>query len=262
VRDLTEEINRLRGRLAAVTDDREREEITAELGRLNHEKVLAPRAGWDPDAWAPIPEVEYVRPTVEGDALRDAVKAFFWFVVLGLDDFFGPTQREFVSLFALRRSDDDVRLALICPYREPLDFVLQQHGSGLDPDFADRITGWEVEHRYTLVEELLIPIVFVYDGAARHVLLMNKHHFHNPEQFLSPRLCRTTSGFLNFIGAQVIRESPTVLVSDIESIMNEGLDEWFRWLYCMFETGRRFESKRLLVMKANPEEYAYDYDGE
>jgi hypothetical protein len=44
--------------------------------------------------------------------------------------------------------------------------------------------------------------------------------------------------------------------------MNEEFDEWFRWLYCRMETGARFESKRLLVRRGAPEEWAYDYDGD
>jgi hypothetical protein len=92
---------------------------------------------------------------------------------------------------------------------------------------------------------------------------VNTNHFSDPDQFFSPWLCHTTSGFLNFIGASSIRQANdrTALWSDPEKVMNQDLDEWFRWLYCAMETGVWFESQRVLVRRSNPEEFVYNYDG-
>jgi hypothetical protein len=270
VHGVSEEIERLRAELAGMrSDDRDRSVVRAELDRLNREQVFAPRPGWDAHEWMAIPDVRYVRPeaTMAEEDFKAVVKSFFWMIVAGIVETpaFAAGETAFVSLVRIRREDGDLVISLTCPFDAPLRYVTgltrEDLAGSAGQRLSARLRDVGVEHRYMLVEDLLVPIVVHYDSRASHVLLTNQNHFSNPDQFISPWLCSTTSGFLNFIGAQELRESRAVLVADPEAIMNEGLDEWFRWLYCTMETGKNYESRRLLVRRDNPEEWVYDYDG-
>ena len=48
-------------------------------------------------------------------------------------------------------------------------------------------------------------------------------------------------------------------VSEPESLMNKGLDDWFRWLHWFMETGTLFEASRVYVHRIDPERYVYLY---
>jgi hypothetical protein len=266
---LTARIDELLLQLAGTDDAADRKRLAAELKRLNRQKVLAPRPGWNPDEWIPIPVLEYtLRPeAAQGEQLKQAVKAFFWMIVAGLGEPGQPAKRQFVTLLRLVRNEKrGVTFHLVCPFQEPLQYAAAARpGDAAAAEWMQRVAGFEVQHKYAVLEDCLVPVVVDYDRPARTAALENRNHLSNPVQFISPWLCRTTSGFLNSIGAQALEglQGPKpMVVSNLEALMNQGLDEWFRWFYCLTETGGRFEAKRLLVRKANPEEWAYDYDGD
>ena len=238
-------------------------------------KALAPRPDWEPSDWMPIPTVTYHRPAQsvrDGDELRQLIKGLFGMVVAGLPELPGPATavKEFVTMLRLTQDEHEIALTFISPYPEALH--LMASGSSIDlggPEgerIMERISGVEIQHSYAIIEGIFLPVVVSYDPGAKRVHFVNKNHVANPDQFMSPWLCRTTSGFLNFIGAQQIaielRKSKNIVVSDLEAVMNQGLDEWFRWLYYAMETGMMLETDRLLVNKADPEQYAYQYSGE
>ncbi|TMR94275.1 hypothetical protein [Nonomuraea basaltis] len=260
--DFAARIDGLRARLADTSDVRENNALIEELGRVNREKVLrrqGPPAG---DTWVPVPYATLRIPlsAVPADGIKDLVKSFFRVVSAGLysDDAAASAPDQFVSLLRLAVEDDALRLMFVCPYEAALHHL---KGVGAPP----ALDGFDIHHQYTLAEDLLLPVVFSLDRKARRLLLTNHNHFADPDQFLSPWRCRTTSGLLNFIGATTVaveaRGMKGILVSQLEQLMNEGLDEWFRWFYCFMENGLLFGPERLTVKRENPEEYAYEYSG-
>jgi hypothetical protein len=115
----------------------------------------------------------------------------------------------------------------------------------------------------------LVPVVATYRPPLSHLLLTNIDHFDNPEQFLDPNACRTTSGFLNFLGALTVAQmkiesesaAPVIRFKNIEDTVNQGLEQWFRWLYNAMDRGE-WSPSRIFVNSRNPEEYAYRYERE
>jgi hypothetical protein len=242
-----------------------RKQIVDELRLLNRRKLGALREGWDEDEWKPVPVVRYVQPA---DApapieLHTLLKLFLRLVVSGVEGRAAAANGEFqfVGLFTFHRDEDGLSLSLVCPYDEPRRFLME----ALQGDVADRaaqlarVTTRELRLTCSFPENTTVPVVFSFSPETEHVLVTNQNHFSNPDQFLSPWLCRTTSGLLNFVGATNIRDSNIALVKDIEDVMNQGLDEWFRWLFCAMETGETFDVERLLVRKMDREEYVYAY---
>src|ERR1700730_6723423 len=121
----------------------------------------------------------------------------------------------------------------------------------------------DIDYKLAMVPDIFLPLVFVYQPILKRLTITNQSHFSNPQQFLDANLCRTTSGFLNFIGALCIRVDSEngVIEWNVESAMNQGLDQWFRWLYYCLDTGNGFDPKLLYVSADNPERYLYDYTG-
>ena len=242
----------------------ERKQISAELSRLNRQKVLAPRRGWDRAEWMPVPVVSYNRPGPQPEDLNQLVKLFLRLAVGGADEVASARggELQFVGLFHLAVGEDRTVLSLTCPYEEPRRLMKQVWGTtaAKDPQVFARISR-DLDFKCKFVGDIYVPIVFVFSPTSDSVLLINHNHFSNPNQFIVPELCQTTSGFLNFIGASNIKGSSTTIVRNLEPLMNKGLDEWFRWLYCTTETGILFDPALLLVRRSDPEEWVYDYNG-
>lgn len=270
--DLVARIDALLSMLSSAYDLDERNDILNELGQLNRKKVLAHREPPDPAHWMPIPVLSYSRPaaTLDENGIRGLIKNFFWIVAAGLAaDPAHPTPDQFVTLLRLRTDEQTVRLSLVCPYEGPVGFVERLRAEDLagptGDDIRRRIADLEIHHRYNVVEDLLLPVVFVQDRAANRLTLMNHNHFHDPGQFVGPEHLRTASGFLNFVGAVQIKQEVhgqrKFIVSEPESMMNKGFDDWFRWLYSIMETGTLFHPDRMYVNRTRPEDYRYEYAG-
>jgi len=98
------------------------------------------------------------------------------------------------------------------------------------------------------------------------LLVINKHHIATPDQFLDPEFCRTTSGFLNFLGTLLLLDQNSdtpdhlrAIAHKANTLADHGLDEWLRWLYCLIDFGTLYEPKRVLINSLDPEQFFYSY---
>jgi len=120
----------------------------------------------------------------------------------------------------------------------------------------------DVLHNYRCPLGVLFPVVILYRPASKLVLLANDNHFQDPQQFIDPHLCHTTSGFLNFVGAlslAVGQGSRQIVIRNQQALESAGLSEFLRWLDEFWHNGT-WQTQRILVNAANPEEYLYDYE--
>lgn len=242
-----------------------RRELSEALYFANREKVFAPRSAWDRSQWSSIPSIAWVAEREsDPEAFRGDVRAFMReFGVAVLASLAGAHELWFVSLVRAEAADGFTRFDLICPHGAPLELIRASHEG--DPAARERflagLSGADLRHHYGVVPSRWVPVVVAWAPAHRRLVLTNRNQLHAPDQFLDPALCDTTSGLLNLVGSFAMHMRD-VAFDDLQRHMNAGLDEWFRWLYCATDTGLHFSSDLLLVSRADPERYVYDYDGE
>src|SRR3954454_18006529 len=113
----------------------ERKQLTAELSRLNRQKVLAARREWDRDEWMPLPTVSYNRPGPQPEDLGQLIKFFLRVAVGGADEIASTRggELQFVSLFLFNVRDDRTIMRVACSYEEPI-MLLRKMG---DPSIID-----------------------------------------------------------------------------------------------------------------------------
>lgn len=164
----------------------------------------------------------------------------------------------FVSLIKFTVTPDRFHFRMDCPHQKVLDPLG-------DKAAREALASVDVRHKYALMDELC-PIAFVWNHAAREVLITNEFHISNPAQFLAIDRVGTTSGLLNFIGAFNIMqmqdrydELKTIMPRLLKEAMAARADEWLRWLNHLIDERTLLEPKRLYVDKDNPETYFYDY---
>jgi hypothetical protein len=129
-------------------------------------------------------------------------------------------------------------------------------------DAVFRSVNVNIQHSYRCPLDMLFPVVIVFRPAGRELLLANENQFADPGQFLSAQLCRTTSGFINFLGAlswAELNSDGKLLIREKEVAEKTELHEWLRWLRQMLDQGK-WETGRILVNVKDAEEYIYDYD--
>ncbi len=119
----------------------------------------------------------------------------------------------------------------------------------------------EIEWRFAVPPGVNVPVVIVSHDAARRYGVMNLNQVNSPKQFLNPTLCTTTSGLLNYIGALDVLDTEMLVIANLNALQDTGIDEWFRWFYCLTETGVVLDTSKLLVRGADGEKWIYDYDG-
>lgn len=252
-------------RALAVTQGSERKRIVDELRTLNREKVLGPRPGHDPAAWVPLPSFAWAhRGPSEGD-VNSLLKLFLRIIVTSL----APRAMRGLEFCGLLKVDteDGFELSFACPFDEPRALVDRVAGAGASEreQLFDDLTARELQLQLAAPVGVRVPVAFAFEPGVDAVRVGNQAIMANPERFLSPASCRSTSGFLGFVGATIVRDAmvtqPVMVYADIEAAMNQGLDEWFRWLYCSVERGISFDLNRVHVRRSEPEQYLYDYEG-
>jgi hypothetical protein len=229
------------------------------LDQAYRAKVLQPRAGFQRDEWTPIPALRWVDQQAGAD-LNERTKLFLrWFMAATDATLAGPVQ--FVVLLRVDVADDAIDFSLVCPFAEPLAVMRQGAAATRPPDYLRRITELEIRYRFGLLAEMMVPVVVDCDRTTGRYAFANANHLDDPRQFINPQFCRTSSGMLNFLGAAAIDGAEMRVMSALGALEDQGLDEWFRWLYCLTETGVNFDPDRMLVHGAEPERWIYDYDG-
>jgi len=269
--------------LLKTASDETREIITAELGRLNRAKVFSHRCENLQSEWISLPCFKYTQALAGSNehTVRKTVKLIFQVIATGLTQVFSPSLKEiqFVMLCEVSFEAGCVAVSVYCPFQELVAFCANFMRSSTS---IYRPWSWpralmtslqsrkiSVHHDYKLPTGCLVPIVVAYQPSLLKIALSNLNHFANPDQFLSPHRCHTTSGFLNFLGACSLKhelqkrinpDAPQlILLEHIEGAFGKGLDQWFRWLYHVLDRGT-WETQRIFVGNKNPEEYIYSYD--
>ena len=193
-------------------------------------------------------------------------------IVLAAADLFPVTMTEvqFVVLLRLTVDQGELCHTTFAPYPELIArmrswFSSENRAQVVESAFQE--SKIEIEHRYALPVDTLTPLAVVYKPMMKHALLTNKNHLSNPAQFLMPQLCRSTSGFLNFLGTFTLAASMQgpgphlIKIDNIDKAMDQDIDPWFRWLYHFIDSGRAFDPNRIYVNSKHPEEYQYAYGG-
>lgn len=221
-------------------------------------KVLQPRPGMRREDWMPIPALDWVsgQPGVD---LNEQAKLFMRWLMAAVDATLGAVGApvQFVVLLGVESRPGELKLSVICPFEAPL--ALMRAGDAKRD--LPRITELDIDLRFGVLADTRVPVVVDCDRRADRYAFNNFNQLQEPRQFMNPRWCGTTSGFLNFIGAREIDGAKMIVMSNLAAIRDDGLDEWFRWLYCTTETGFTFDSGKLLVRVDDPETWVYDYDG-
>jgi hypothetical protein len=132
----------------------------------------------------------------------------------------------------------------------------------------ENVSDLTIEYQMAIPPDARVPLVFWYQPKTKRLLVINKHHMNNPEQFLDPQKCRTTSGLLNFIGSLLLLEKfgeASVVSSHLKNFLlrldgylDSGLDEWLRWLFFLASSGVIYQASRVLVHPDQSERYYYD----
>jgi hypothetical protein len=111
--------------------------------------------------------------------------------------------------------------------------------------------------------DVWVPVAVVYSPTRQNILFSNLNQIDAGDQFLNPGLCRTTSGFLNYLGSLMVKLSLNpkmrIQVANIECLLGKHLDPFIRWIHHAAATGAVFDSDRLYVNVDRPEEYDFKY---
>ena len=268
--DLSARVDALRDELAASDSEDRYHELSVALERAHREKVFAPRTNFVRDEWRPVPAVTMSNPAAgwDNERLGNEVKLRLRLFAAGVDTTIAPRSGDvsFVTLTQLDFDGEQFALRIHCPYAAPLEALSRMWRSDVAREekeaLAARAADLAVTHKMILNPGDLLPLVVMSEPAADKAILSNEFQFSHPQQFLDIGRARTTSGLLNFIGTLLIHSDRGHVLPDLTPAMNQGLDEWFRWLYCRMDTGAAFDPARLLVHKQEPERFVYDYDGD
>jgi hypothetical protein len=265
--DFQTQLDDLRDQLERTHDHARWLEITHEIEQLIRDSVFSPRPGWRRDEWSPIRQFTWSFPTDTGETHKELVKVFARALSTAIDltlrrPGFDPAM---VALVRMSQEGSRTAFTTIAPYREPFDFLERVfHTPSASPEhdrFGRRAGELELELRFGLLADTLVPIVISCGPDPQTVVLDNRRHLGNPREFLDPELCRSTSGFLSFVGAVSLVGDETPLSFDDASVLSRELDEWLRWLHYCMKTGVLLDPDRLLVNRSAPERYVFEYDG-
>ena len=265
--ELGARIDELRREMEAATDEDGHRRLAQEIDTLHRAKVLRPGPAAGEGDWRPIPTLAYTWPTDGSDerfreGVRTFMRLFAGSIAASLDA--GRPEHQFVSLLRIQPGPSELRFELTCPYAEPLDFFRRIQGDGRDEARAQlkaRTSDLDVQHKYFVKEGDVVPVVTTWRPAEHQLAFFNLNHRDDPRQFTNPYLTRTTSGFLNFVGSLELGPDGVRAFTGLEPLMNQGLDQWFRWLYALVDTGVKLDPELLLVRSGNPEDYVYVYAG-
>jgi hypothetical protein len=174
---------------------------------------------------------------------------------------------EFVSLVEVNSTAKKINIDFACPYPDIVDRAKDRwaNRAKLSHEAFELAEELEVENRFMLPIGVRMPLVFDYQHRAKHLLVVNKNQVSSPDQFLDPETCRTTSGFLNFLGTLCMLDKMhddtqyiKAITARANTLMNRDLDEWLRWLYQFMDRGTVVNYSHILVSSSSPETYFYD----
>lgn len=224
--------------------------------------------------WIPLPNFVFAvpLPAANDEILKGFVKVIISLTARGVQEVFSMARSEvqFVTLCHLTTENGEMTFSAYTPFLGLVEFARNHLPPRMKSEkLREVIAGMDVviQHRYAVPVDQFTPLVVVYEPKSRHILLTNENHFTNPQQFLDPRICLTTSGFLSFLGTFTLQSArssadrPQIIeLSNAQDWRNKGLEQWFRWFSQITNDGR-WEISRIFVNNQNPEQYIYSYDG-
>lgn len=250
-----------------MTDEKRKFEFKLTPAAAAYREKLMLRTRDDlPPGLCELPAFDFRAPAREAapEIQRGLVKGMFQLVASAIVEYWdtNQSQLQFVSSIRYSVARGEFEFDFACPF--PVLTELIQKNIKDARRAAGRIKNLSIRYKMRVPDNLRVPIVFVYEPTNKALLVTNENHFSNPQQFLDPELCRTTSGFLNFIGTFLLLENITdgaVLVEETLAqgniVMNRGLDEWMRWLYCLVDKNIVYQQKRILVDPEAPETFFF-----
>lgn len=218
-------------------------------------KVLRSRDGVQREDWLPIPTFTWVSRRPDAD-LGHHLKMLMRLLMASVYATCGPDRVEFVILLSVDSQPGEMEISILCPLDAPIALMKRSIANRDLPTVE-----MEIELRFKVLADIQVPVVVQCDRRAGRYVFSNGNQIDAPRQFVNPLWCRTTSGFLNFIGARAIDGAGMMAISNLAALHDRGLDEWLRWLYCTTETGVIFDADKLLVRRDDSESWIYDYDG-
>jgi hypothetical protein len=249
---------------------REHDVRGSDLERLHRERIFSRKAEDPESRWITLPNFEITIPAPPSEALlRGFLRTMLSVSVRGVTEVFqgALTEIQFVMMCKLTKQEGSLTFSAYTPFQGLVLFAQNHLPPRMKGEELSRVMeamNLDIQHRYAVPIDCLVPVVVVYRAEKRHILLTNKNHITNPRQFLNPRICHTTSGFLSFLGTFMLEfessKAQTFYVEGIESLLSENLDQWFRWFYNMRDKAE-WDIQRIFVNAQNPEEYIYDYSG-
>jgi hypothetical protein len=230
------------------------------------EKLMLRQRSDLPDGLCSLPGFRFHSPVKSAapDAQKVLAKGMIQLIASALVQFasLSKSEMQFVSTVMFGLDDREYEFAFDCPFPKLVE--LAKHNVQNPRTAIAQIENLQIKYKMMLPNQVRVPLVFVYSPQKSELLVSNEHHLQNPRQFLDPELCRTTSGFLNFVGTFLlldkIGEDSTFMETTLAKgnvVTNRGVDEWLRWLYCLVDTNTIYETERILVNPQDAEQYFY-----
>lgn len=234
---------------------------------VHREKLMLRRRADLPEPLIGLPSFNF-HTTVDSaspDLEKMLVKGMIQLIALAILDFTSERKEDFTFATLARSTLDGGKFSFefFCPHMQLVELVNSYHVRR--PSY-ERLANLAIRYKFILLSDLTMPLVFSYQPRNGELLVTNENQTQSPEQFLNPDWCRTTSGFLNFVGtlSMLSRAGDEAhhlerIASKINTVLDQGLDEWLRWLFCLIDTRSLCDTKQIMVDPEDPEKYFYSY---
>jgi hypothetical protein len=248
---------------------KEKSEIRLTPSAVLYREKLRLRKRTDlPDGLIPLPGFRYEATATKPDMEKTFVKGMIQLLASATKRASGPAggDVQFVTLVELSLDKPRLAFEFDCPNPALPAYVKKQLSAKETATEGLSILGQTpIEYQMVIPPNQRVPVVVHYQAQKDNILFINRNHMTNAEQFLDPNLCRTTSGFLNFIGALLLLQAEGQagghikrMLNQVDNFLDHGLDEWLRWLFYLAETRTLYEADRILVDREHPEHYFFD----
>ena len=211
----------------------------------------------------PLPDSE--------EAFKEFAKLMFRIIALGVEEAPPKPSDEFQLVLLCRSAKEGNRVSFTAyvPFPQLVTFVRNHLPPNMESKTLAQIlknSQIEVRHSYAFsLDDILFPMGIFYYPAGNQVLFSNRKQYEAPQEFLNPYSCRTTSGFLNFLGSFSLKAAKgdpasrkTLVAGKVDDPIGAGLKEWSRWMQHFIDRGI-WETDRILISPKDPERYLYNY---
>jgi hypothetical protein len=233
-------------------------------------KVDAKNSGPEP-GWVPLPGYSFDMPLPDSEeAFKEFTKLMFRIIAIGVAKTPPKPSGDYQLALLCRSYEEQHRtyFTAFAPSPQLVAFIRAHLPPNMDAKTLRAViesSEIEVRHAYAFLPDTLLPIAVFHYPAMHQVLFSNRNLYETPDEFLSPYSCRTTSGFLIFLGAlsfAITKGKPnspkTFIAGKIDDPRSSGLTEWCRWQQHWLDSGS-WETNRIFINENDPESYIYNY---